>query len=339
MNDEQWLREGLADAVPEPPITPDRARSAERLARRRRRQAAAGAGGVVGVIAGAAALTAALTGGGVSDHVASDPPGALQCPPIKLLGVAEAEGSAIDQPDPDAPDAVPAGATSARLCQGPGTQFHVPVDALTTGIEGLVAAVNALEPVGPPDACTAELGPGYRIVFGYPDGSTFVVSGLLYGCQTLTVGSGYRADPEAAKDAFTTRLLAQRQASDPPAGGVASAPGCAGTAAIFDPAPGDPLVAAALCVRDTGKSGDVMRVPIPAADLATLVADIAANAHPVNGIPRCYREEPYLAAQTAWGDPVTIDYQCNAYYLPDRRAWEPSAAAQSIIDRLAGRAG
>ena len=40
MTDEQWLREGLADAVPEPPTNPDRARSAERLARRRRRTTA-----------------------------------------------------------------------------------------------------------------------------------------------------------------------------------------------------------------------------------------------------------------------------------------------------------
>ena len=340
MSDEQWLREGLADAVPEAPHQPDRARAAARLARRRRRTTALGALGAVGVIAGAAALTAALAGGdgGSGDRVASGQQGTLECPPIKLLGVSEAEGSAIDQPDPSAPDAVPEGATSARLCQGPGTQFHVPLDALTTGVDGLVADLNALEPVGPPDACTAELGPGYRIAFGYPDGSTFVVSGLLYGCQTLTLGSGYRADPEAAKDAFTTRLLAQREASDPPAATDAAAPDCVSTATVFDPAPDDPLVAAILCVRD-GKSGDVTRVRIPPADLSTLLDDIAANAHPVSGIPRCYREEPYLAAQNVWGDPVSINYQCNAYYLPDGRAWQPSAGAQSIIDRLAGEAG
>ena len=47
-----------------------------------------------------------------------------------------------------------------------------------------------------------DLGPGYRIAFGYDDGSSFVVSGQLYGCHTLVVGSGYRADPEAAQAAF-----------------------------------------------------------------------------------------------------------------------------------------
>ena len=218
MSDEQWLREGLAGAVPPPPVNPERARAAERLARRRRRTTSLAVLGTAGAVAAVAVLTATLVAGGddgkPDQQVASDPPPPVECPPIKVRN-GTAEGSAIDQPDPDVPGAVPEGATSARLCQGPGTTFDVPEDALVTGVDGLVAEVNALPETGEPEVCTMDLGPGFRIAFGYDDGSTFVVSGQLYGCRTLVVGSGYRSDPEAAQAAFVTAL-----ASQPGGGGV-----------------------------------------------------------------------------------------------------------------------
>lgn len=204
MSDEQWLRERLADAVPEPPINPDRARSAEKLARRRRRTTAAGALGVVGVIAGAAALTAALAngdGGRSGDDQVADPPPVVECPPAKAKdGVVQ--GTAIDQPDPSAPDAVPDGATSARICQGPGTTVEVSPDPVPDATE-LAATINALLPTAPPEICPMDLGPGFRIVFGYADGSRFVVSVKLYGCQEVVVGSGYRTATQALTDALT----------------------------------------------------------------------------------------------------------------------------------------
>lgn len=206
MTDEQWLREGLADAVPDPPANPDRAESAARLAGRRRRTTAAGALAAVGVIAGAAALTAALAGGdggGSGDQQVADSPPPVSCPPMKVAddGIAEA---AVDLPDPDAPDAVPEGATSARLCGGPGlVTGRTGLDQPVTDVTALTDAVNALEQTGPPDVCTMDLGPGYRIAFGYDDGSRFVVSLKLYGCQQVVVGSGYRGDARKLWDEVT----------------------------------------------------------------------------------------------------------------------------------------
>lgn len=218
MSDEQWLREGLASAVPEPPANPDRGRAATRLARRRRTTALAVVG-TAGVVAAAAVLTAALTRGeGTSsrDHSpAAVSDGVVECPEAPARGgtVEEAE---IDRPDPDAPGAVPSGATSARLCQGPGLVTAFPADALVTGVDGLIDELNALEPVPAPEMCTHDLGPGFRIALGYDDGSSFVVSGQLYGCQTLVVGNGYRADPQRAQEEFLTLLEAQREAATPP---------------------------------------------------------------------------------------------------------------------------
>ncbi|KAA1421211.1 hypothetical protein F0U44_02550 [Nocardioides humilatus] len=216
MTDENWLREGLADAVPEPPINPDRARGAERLARRRRRQATAGVLATVGAVAGVAVLSATLAagdGGKAGDRSVADAPPPVTCPQTTADG-GVVPMDPIDNPDPSLPDAVPAGASSARLCQGAGTTIEVPADALTTDLDGLADAINGLEGSGPPEVCTLDLGPGYRIVFGYGDGSTFVVSGQLYGCHTLVVGSGYRVDPEAAEQAFLDRLV-QQQADQP----------------------------------------------------------------------------------------------------------------------------
>jgi hypothetical protein len=210
MSDDQWLRDGLADAVPEPPINPDRAHAAERLARRRRRTTSLAVAGTAAAVVAGAVLAASLTrggddGGSDDDLLVAEPSPVVECPPAPKDGAIDP----IDVPDPAAPDAVPEGATSARLCQGPGMEFQAPDAALVTDVEALVAAVNALEPTGPPEVCTLDLGPGYRIAFGYDDGSTFVVSGQLYGCHTLVVGSGYRTNPEAAEKEFRTLLRAQ----------------------------------------------------------------------------------------------------------------------------------
>jgi len=334
MSDEEWLREGLADAVPEPPTTPDRARSAERLARRRRRTTALGVVGTAGVVAAAAVLAVSLTTGGDDDGaIADDPtsatPGIVECPPIKVRdGVAE--GSAIDQPDPNAPDAVPEGAASARLCQGPGTTFQVPDDALVTDVGDLVAAINALEPTGEPEMCTLELGPGFRIAFGYDDGSTFVVSGQLYGCRTLTVGSGYRTDPDTARQEFVDLLQAQRDASERPhelegidmtcAHAFTEPAGVIGTADV---------TGGELCIDDV-TTGETTSVSVPADDLAALVDAFDQPAEDGGTTPCSTVPERYsftLIAATAWGDRLVLTPAC-----PGLGSQDP--ATRAMLERL-----
>lgn len=213
MTDEQWLREGLADAVPEPPTNPDRAWDAERLARRRRRTTTLAVLGSAGAVATVAAVGATLALGDGGPDRATDPAVGpsyvVECPSIEIGDDGIAEG--VDEPDPDAPAAVPEGATSARLCQGPGTVMdRLPDRALVSGVDRLVAAVNDLE-VAPEDmACTADLGPGFRVAFGYDDESTFVVTGQLYGCRSVLVGSGYRLGADPIPRLFTDLLAEQR---------------------------------------------------------------------------------------------------------------------------------
>lgn len=339
MSDEKWLRDGLASAVPEPPVNPERAHAAERLARRRRRTTALAVVGTAGAVAAAAVLTAVLaSGGGDPDRdedVAGDPAAtAVACPPIKVRD-GQAVGSAIDEPDPDAPEAVPEGATSARLCQGPGMTFQAPGDALVTDVDELVAAVNDLEPAEAPGVCTMDLGPGYRIAFGYDDGSTFVVSGQLYGCRTLVVGSGYRADPEAAQAAFLALLEEQGGAEEPsqiePGDLTCEEPATATAAAVED------LTTAILCITDDRGSSSA---PIDAADLDLLVDDIAT--HQTTGVLRCAAAAPYpfIVGADDSGNRVTIPSECATSWwrLPNGMAWTPSEEATAILDRLVSEA-
>ncbi|WP_183099081.1 hypothetical protein [Nocardioides pelophilus] len=350
--DERWLREGLASAVPEPPTNPDRARSAERLARRRRRTTMLAVAGTAAAVVAGAVLATTLTGDGgdgraPDDQLVADPAPPVACPPAEAKdGVVQ--GSEIDQPDPDAPDSVPEGATSARLCQGPGTTFRAPDDALTTGVDDLVAAINALEPTGEPEVCTMDLGPGFRIAFGYDDGSAFVVSGQLYGCHTLVVGSGYRSDPEAAQAAFLTALEGQQPGQESTET-TTDAEGLAcpddGSYSYSEPAGGPSLdevlgdlETAILCVPDG--TGAQVSAAIEPADLALLVEDMAT--HQSNSVLRCALPPPYptIVAEDSVGTRVVLFSECGTGFwrLPNGMAWMPGKDAVAILDRLVSEA-
>ena len=63
MTDENWLRDGLADAVPPPPASPDRAAGARAMARRARRTTVLAVGGAAASVLLAAGVVAVLQGG------------------------------------------------------------------------------------------------------------------------------------------------------------------------------------------------------------------------------------------------------------------------------------
>ncbi len=343
MTDEKWLRDGLADAVPDPPLNPDRAQAAEGLARKRRRTTALAVVGAAGAVAAAAVLTVALGSGGdgndAVDTTSEGPAFVVECPPITVGKGGIAEG--VDEPDPDAPDAVPEGATSARLCQGVGTELEVPEEALVSGVDDLVAAVNAQDVTGEPQMCTMDLGPGYRIAFGYDDGSSFVVSGQLYGCHTLVVGSGYRADPEAAQAAFLGLLDEQQRDADGETSADAAAAdlACSYDQPVFPTGNHADLTAAILCIDDG--SGTQESAEIDEADLELLVHDMAT--HQSTAVLRCAAAPPWptiIGADDA-GTAIAIPSECGTGFwrLPNGMAWMPSQEAVAILDELVEEAG
>lgn len=164
---------------------------------------------MVAVVAVVGVMVAAvnLSGSGdeetdsATDPASQTPPPPPECPEAP----AEGETDPIDEIDPDAPDAVPAGATSVRLCQGVGTKLREPDLLMEHSVARLTKYINRLEKRGEkPEVCTQDIGPGYRLVFGYPDGSEFTVSGKSYGCRELVVGSAYRIGGEDLLYSFLT---------------------------------------------------------------------------------------------------------------------------------------
>ena len=121
----------------------------------------------------------------------------VECPPSSSPRAGR-RGHRVDEPDPSRAGRGAGGRDVCTSVPGPGNGVRFPEEALVSGVDDLVAAVNDLEVAGPPEACTMDLGPGYRIAFGYDDGPSFVDQRSAVrrpdprGRQHLSRGSGGR---------------------------------------------------------------------------------------------------------------------------------------------------
>lgn len=333
-NNETWLREGLADAVPTPPASPDRADRALRQARRSRRTATAAVGGAAAAVLAIAGVLAIVGNGAPADRpdrgrdiVADSPTDAPACPDEPL----DAQGQRAE---------VPSGATAVRLCTGVGNPIEVPGDALVTGVGDLIDTINALEVLPDNVACTQELGPGFQLVFDYPGGSPVAVNGEVYGCQKVTIGDTTRTSARDVWGRFSELLAAQRKNLTPPADAVPATPNLDCTTLPAGPSVGrgEDLVAAVYCVEL--RNGDLVSTDLSADDLSALTADIAAHTKKNAGYVDCDVTPPVPAiiGITAWGDRVGLHAQCtNGWFTvdePTNSVWNPSSKARVILQRL-----
>lgn len=343
MDDEKWLREGLHAVVPEPHPAPGRAAGAVRRARAAARlRTTALVGGAAAAVVAVAVVTASL-GGGPADRSAVDAPVAAEdCPPAPA-GVRDPDY--FDEPREGVPEAVPQGATSARLCAGNGHRLEVPPEALAVGVDRLVDAVNGLPPAEDGLICTAQLGYGYRIVFGYPDGSRYHVSGALYGCGLVVVGPAERRGADELLREYAALLREQRAGTEPPSlPSDRTTVDCGGEARAAAVARPHELELAVLCVR---RADGTQRAEVAAAELAVLRSDLRGD------LPRVpFRSCPdapqlSLVGLTAAGERVALPSVCGTWQLsvPDPwstsgwpRSWSPGPAAREVLDDLVARA-
>lgn len=336
-NDEKWLREGLAGAVPAPPATPDRADGARTRARRARRTTLLAAGGVAASVLLVAGVVAVLGNDGPEDgDVANDGP-------LSPYDAPACPTTPVDTRTQTGPDHVPDGARSVRLCGANEIAIDVPKDALVSGVDEVAATINGLETAGTDMACTMELGPAYQLLFAYPDGSTIVASGELYGCRPVVVNGVERVGADEPWEKFIALLRAQREQLDPPAPVDPATIECpAATDATGVPSVGraQDVAVAVYCAEDTLGSGTWRRAPIPADDLAALVADIEANTEKNAGYVDCRVDPPVpaIVGVTAWGDRVNLRAECtNSFFVvdvPTHSVWSPSDDARASLERL-----
>ncbi|HVK29578.1 MAG TPA: hypothetical protein VM575_14645 [Nocardioides sp.] len=337
MSDEKWLREGLAGAVPEPPAAPDRAEGARTRARRARRTTAAVIGGAAASVLLVAGVVAVLGDDGPErGDVANDGP-------VSPYDAPACPGSPADAQTQVGPDHVPDGATSVRLCGGNEFAIDLPADALVTDVDALAAAVNDLDPKAPDAMCTMDLGPRYQLVFSYPDESTTVVSGDLYGCHDVVVNGVERTGADEPWERFIDLLRAQREQLDPPAPVDAPTIDCA-TSGTPSVGRAQDLAAAVLCVESPEGSGQPQRAVFSNAEVAVLRADIADRAHYTTGMPRCAAPTAFIriVVVTTWGDRLDLQPSCHLSHFQTSPAsglaWNPTDETQAILERLIGEA-
>lgn len=336
--DEEWLRDRIADAVPDPPTSADRMvrLRAGRQQVRRRRAAGVVLAACVAVGGLAVAVPAVL---GHSTDRGSAPP-ADQSPttaPTVAAPVLECPPLGVDQSDRGS-SSLATGATAARLCGGGmGRSATAPRDLLTTGLGTLVGSVNA-QPEGF-EGCFGPVGDHYLLLLAYPDGTERRVSLDFSGCGSISVGGVNRLNPYKPYETFMDLLREQRRTATPPA--EVPAPACLPQYGTFSPV-ADPveMVAARLCVS-YNDDGRTTSVAVPTDDLEiVLEAWRNGSKTPAEKGPGCGPTTPtwVLSGVTQWGDPVQITAECNR--PTNGNDWvDLTPQAQEVVDRLVALAG
>lgn len=206
------------------------------------------------------------------------------------------------------------GAVSVRLCPGPpivaydGSIYDVGIQApevLTTRVDDLVEAVNALENTTVDTACESDAGSRLTYWFTYPDGDARAVTFENFGCEELIVGQDQaRAGGNRVARLFTEALLSQRAVASPPEA-VFEAPDCTGVMAEPGTAlPQEPvdLASASLCVE--AGPYRVRAADVPDGLLAELDRRLLAEEMPWDECVPSERSFAHILGYTEWGDLV-----------------------------------
>ena len=252
------------------------------------------------------------------------------------------------------------GATSVRLCPGrpiiwadgrydlAGIQGTEP---LTTDVDSVVEAYNALEGAPEEQYCTADGGPRLTYWFTYPDDRVSAVVFERAGCRSVLTGEQRpRAGGSALAAAFTDALLAQRERTAPPEG-ERPQPRCRDL--VTSPVPSLPVelsdvVAATVC--STAGTWRVEEVPLSPSRLARFREAVQAAPEVVLEEAPCSDAGALRFATvmlvTRWGDVAQVQLDgCGRIYLPPdpRRTVGPTSeqtvrlrtqAVQAFLDDL-----
>lgn len=344
MSEEEQLREMMAASIPEPPAAPERAVQARRYA------AASARRRTTGVVVGAAAVAAvvlvpfAIGGGGGGPRPGpadpSTPAAATEfaCPPKPEQG---------ETPPPVTGDhPLPKGAVAVRLCDSGGLLAQPPLDALTTKVDEVIAAANALPARKPCDAAPWDAGPTWDLAFRYPDGRTQTVRGASHGCGGVAFGDGItyggRTDANRPLWRFQRLLLEQRESAPAPSVDLPEL-SCRPRHDLTMMPREKPLTAerAVLCWKfETRSKQPTEHAVIEPDDLAVLLTDFN-SAPPSDRRPtdaECNdpdRPDLHIAASNRWGDLLRLDTYCGGFDLGSGYWW-PNAESQAILDRLVG---
>lgn len=339
---EELLRRELQRIVPEPPDDLGRASGARQVARRKSRHRA-GLLTVTAVTAAVAALAVVPTvlnpdeggRGGVTfpdDERPTRVPTDLESDYAYVCPEATETLMAPSQE-------LPGGAVRARICDAGAIPWSAPQDALSSGLDELVVAVNSADPVAPGTECADDLGPAFTLSFQYEDGSTFGIRGTFGGCATIIVGHEERYGARQIVGLYADLLAQQRAGQDPPPDNAGVDPSCSdvpGTVrddwrtVLYTDRQLD-LSEAVLCIVSAGQLPREVALRPP--QVAQVNQDFAARAgRDPGGTCDCSGPTVVIRGVDDWGDPYQLvrgqdmpAYAIGGWY------WMPSADVQRML--------
>lgn len=287
---------------------------------------------LIAAAVGALALTGCAT---YSATPAQTPGEAPPTEPAAILWPATPYDCSTLAGEADKPAELPDGAGRVTLCNEPGHEIHQlpPPDALVDDPAAVVAAYNAGEHANlAAMACTADLGPAYRLVIEYPEGEVVQLRGELYGCRVV----GDKLGAQDVLDVFATVLRTQRETQpvvvdDPLAG--ASCTSLLGSGSWL-PALMSDTIAGFRCTGDASEP-----TVIRDADWATLRDDHTARVEPGNRteaeITACEQTVgDVLTGVNAAGERVALHGMCGVFEgWSDGQAWvwRPGPEASELL--------
>ncbi|MHA6523989.1 hypothetical protein [Tessaracoccus sp. G1721] len=233
-------------------------------------------------------------------------PGGNPCP-----GIAEESREAGIQFTPFDGN-LPAGATSAWLCGDPNeglTSTGGPAEALTEGVDELVAAFNGLEPLPQDVACTMEYRMTYVVVVDYSDGSKRL-TGELHGCRTVSDGERRLA----GADGFLATILGmwedQRAGREAPA----EVPEVCPPLTTLVPTTPDAVLSGFVCSRDFADIRILQEVPddLLARMIDSLTTDVGGEV-PGMGID----DRGAFVLVDGWGSTMSLVPLHDGYFAVD----------------------
>lgn len=266
-----------------------------------------------------------------------------------------------------AAEVVPASVVAARLCDTDSgvASWFAPQDGLHVDLAPLLAVLAAAEPVpetsgsGDRYFCTDDGGYGFDLRLALASGEVVSVPGDTGGCSTVRIGDEDLVGSDEVVATFIEALMEQRGYTAPPAELVDLPLDCDRPppedhrlSLIGDPAD---LIRAVTCWRPNADGTPPWRgrLSVPPQQLTRLVADLGAHTRLQDQFsePDCpggrsgyYWQD--LVGQTRWGDVVAVRGVCREFLVPqvgywrpadggtEQRYWQPSPAAQRILDGL-----
>jgi hypothetical protein len=220
-------------------------------------------------------------------------PGPVENP---CAAIAE-EGLALTPFEGDLPD----GALRAWLCGDPSQDISStggPAEPLTEGLDEVVAAFNALDPLPADIACTAEYRMTYVVVLDYQDGSTRL-RGELHGCRTVSDGEHHWGGGEGFLRVLVDLWSRQRAAMDAPT----EAPEVCPPLTTLVPTTPEAILVGHVCARNYGDVRVLDEIPeeLLARMLESLAADVGGEV-PGMGID----DRGAFVLVDGWGSTMTL---------------------------------